>query len=599
MEQVLIAEDSATQRELLHAMLENAGYRVRSARDGVEALKLAGEMRPDLVVTDIVMPNKNGYELCRELKAQPALRGVPVILLTGLADPGDIIAGLQCGADGFIGKPFTEDYMLGRLREILENRALPARETPDGAVRVKSGAEIFTVNASRAQILDLLLSVYHAALRRNHDLQAAERELLKLNRELERKFKDREQLLERERAAREEAERATRLKEEFLATVSHELRTPLSAIAGWVQFLRQGQPSPEEVQEALEVIDRNAWAQTQIVDDLLDMSRIVSGKMRLEVGDADLAAVVRAGVETVQTAATAKGVHLDLRLGPGVSPIRGDSSRLQQVVWNLVNNAVKFTPAGGRVTVSLHASAAATEIRVEDTGAGIEPEFLPLVFNRFSQSDASIRRKHGGLGLGLAIVKHLVELHGGTVRAESEGSGRGARFVVQLPLQPPAIDSAERPEAAPARPAPPTTPAAMSAHRLDQMRFLIVDDDSDARVLMERLLRERGAEVRTAGSAKEAEVALAGERFHVLVSDIGMPGEDGFDLISRVRAHENEELRDLPALALTAFARAQDKAKALAAGFDAYLSKPVDTAALIQQLADLARQRRRRGGRGA
>ncbi len=334
---ILIAEDSATQRHLLQVHLEKAGFSVVAAKDGQEALTLAtsGQL-PDLVVTDIVMPVMDGYQLCRELKSLEALRHVPVVLLTALSDPRDIIAGLQCGADNFIGKPFTEDYLLSRVREVLANRELIAREQPDGSVQVKAGGQTYTINAAKPQVLDLLLSVYDAALRRNRELQRAERELLKLNRELEQKFHDREHLLERERAARAEAERANRMKEEFLATVSHELRTPLSAISGWAQFLRQGSPGPDEVHEALEVIERNAWTQTQIVEDLLDMSRIVSGKLRLQVTEVDLPKVVRAGMETVRTAAEARGVELVARLDPAVSRLQGDEARLQQVVWNLV-----------------------------------------------------------------------------------------------------------------------------------------------------------------------------------------------------------------------------------------------------------------------
>ncbi len=586
---ILIAEDSATQRHLLQVHLEKAGFSVVAAKDGQEALTLAtsGQL-PDLVVTDIVMPVMDGYQLCRELKSLEALRHVPVVLLTALSDPRDIIAGLQCGADNFIGKPFTEDYLLSRVREVLANRELIAREQPDGSVQVKAGGQTYTINAAKPQVLDLLLSVYDAALRRNRELQRAERELLKLNRELEQKFHDREHLLERERAARAEAERANRMKEEFLATVSHELRTPLSAISGWAQFLRQGSPGPDEVHEALEVIERNAWTQTQIVEDLLDMSRIVSGKLRLQVTEVDLPKVVRAGMETVRTAAEARGVELVARLDPAVSRLQGDEARLQQVVWNLVNNAVKFTPSGGTVTVSLRPARAGVEIEVADTGAGIEPEFLPHVFDRFRQSDASITRKHGGLGLGLSIVKHLAESHGGSVSVTSDGPGRGATFAVWLPLTGLKPTPESEPPAAPERGRELRPPD--RSLRLDGVRVLVVDDEADARTLFCRILSDRGAKVELVSSAPAALRAIEGAAFDVLVSDIGMPKEDGYQLIQQVRALPAERGGGIPALALTAYARNEDQAKALDAGFDQHLTKPVDAAELISHVAALAGQ---------
>ena len=586
---ILIAEDSATQRHLLQVHLEKAGFSVVAAKDGQEALTLAtsGQL-PDLVVTDIVMPVMDGYQLCRELKSLEALRHVPVVLLTALSDPRDIIAGLQCGADNFIGKPFTEDYLLSRVREVLANRELIAREQPDGSVQVKAGGQTYTINAAKPQVLDLLLSVYDAALRRNRELQRAERELLKLNRELEQKFHDREHLLERERAARAEAERANRMKEEFLATVSHELRTPLSAISGWAQFLRQGSPGPDEVHEALEVIERNAWTQTQIVEDLLDMSRIVSGKLRLQVTEVDLPKVVRAGMETVRTAAEARGVELVARLDPAVSRLQGDEARLQQVVWNLVNNAVKFTPSGGTVTVSLRPARAGVEIEVADTGAGIEPEFLPHVFDRFRQSDASITRKHGGLGLGLSIVKHLAESHGGSVSVTSDGLGRGATFAVWLPLTGLKPTPESEPPATPERGRELRPPD--RSLRLDGVRVLVVDDEADARTLFCRILSDRGAKVELVSSAPAALRAIEGAAFDVLVSDIGMPKEDGYQLIQQVRALPAERGGGIPALALTAYARNEDQAKALDAGFDQHLTKPVDAAELISHVAALAGQ---------
>lgn len=586
MSTVLIAEDSATQRALLESSLAGAGYRVRVARHGAEAWRLALEERPDIVVTDIMMPEVDGYQLCRDLKAHPELRRVPVVLLTALSNPADIIAGLECGADGFIGKPFRVDYLLSQLGEILETHALPVRETADGAVLVKTAGRSYEVRASRVQTLDLLLSVYNAALRRNRELLHAERELIKLNRELERKFKDREQLLERERAAREEAEHATRMKEEFLATVSHELRTPLGAISAWVQVLRESEPDSQELQDALEVIERNAWAQTRIVDDLLDTSRIVSGKLRLSFAPLDLVQVVRAGIDTVQPAAAAADVRLVAEIEPTAAPLSGDGARLQQVVWNLVNNAVKFTPAGGRVTVHLHATGDSYTLRVQDTGIGIAPTFLPFVFDRFRQSDSSTRRKHGGLGLGLAIAKSIVDRHGGNVAAASDGPGRGATFSVRLPKQPALIATGEEPTPAD-RPHAAAGAAAPAATRLDGLRLLLVEDQPDARHLLERLLRDRGGEVTATDNARQAFSILQSQPVDVLVSDIGLEEEDGHSLIARIRASTTGGFASVPALALTAFARAEDEALALAAGFDDYLTKPVEIATLVARVARL------------
>ena len=339
---------------------------------------------------------------------------------------------------------------------------------------------------------------------------------------------------ERERLLRE-AQEANRLKDEFLATVSHELRTPLTAILGWAHLMHGGQVGEEGAAKALETIERNARVQAQLIDDLLDVSLIVTGKLRLDVMPVTPASFIDPAVEAVRPAAEAKGVRLQKVLGTGVVTVMGDPARLQQVVWNLLSNAVKFTPGGGRVQVSLRRVNSQVEIAVTDTGAGIAPEFLPHVFERFRQADQKTTRQHGGLGLGLAIVRHLVELHGGAVRADSSGEGTGATFTVTLPVAP-----VYRGEEADER-AHPAAVDALSAHdecpeRLDGLRVLVVDDEPDARELLAVGLGHCGALVTTASSALEALEAITGEKFDVLVSDIGMPGEDGYELIRRVRA---------------------------------------------------------------
>ncbi len=397
---------------------------------------------------------------------------------------------------------------------------------------------------------------------------------------------EREQLLESERAARVEAQRASRMKDEFLSTLSHELRTPLNAIVGWSQILRGPAATPEDIAEGIATIERNARAQAQIIEDLLDMSRITSGKLRLDVQPVDLVAIINAGLDTVRPAADAKGVRLAATLDPAAVPVAGDPSRLQQVLWNLLTNAVKFTPRGGRVQVVLHRVHSHVEIRVTDTGEGIPAEFLPHVFDRFRQADASITRRHGGLGLGLSIVKQLVELHGGTVRVESAGPGAGSAFIVMLPLS--AVHGpSEAPITHRAQTAAHQPLAARGCISLAGVRVLVVDDEPDARALVERLLHDCRAEVRTADSAADALAQFPAFRPDLLVSDVGMPREDGYSLIRRIRALAPEAGGAVPALALTAYARPEDRIRALAAGFQLHIAKPVEPTELIAAAASL------------
>jgi hypothetical protein len=399
---------------------------------------------------------------------------------------------------------------------------------------------------------------------------------------------EREELLEREQNARAEAERASRMKDEFLATLSHELRTPLNAILGWSQIVQASDNVPADVAQGLEVIERNARAQAQIIEDLLDMSRIISGKVRLDVRPLDLCDAIRAAVETIRPTAEAKGVALQADVDPRQRvDIRGDASRLQQVLWNLLTNAIKFTPRGGGVRVTLERIDAHVRMGVADTGEGIKPEFLPYVFDRFRQADASTTRRHGGLGLGLSIVKQLVELHGGVVTVASAGPGQGSTFGVTLPLS--GTDAEPDAESAGLQPRSPSASAGAlpGAGTLRGLRVLVVDDELDARSLLRRLLEDDGASVTVAASAEEAMALLGEGGFDVLVSDVGMPGEDGHALVRRVRALANDA-RAIPAVALTAYARAEDRAKAIAAGFHAHLAKPVEQAELLRTIARTA-----------
>jgi PAS domain S-box-containing protein len=398
----------------------------------------------------------------------------------------------------------------------------------------------------------------------------------------------REELLVAERVARAEAERASQMKDEFLATLSHELRTPLNAILGWSQILLSGSRDEEDLAEGLRTIDRNARAQTTIIEDLLDMSRIISGKIRLDVQRVDLAPVVEAAVETLKPAADAKGVRLQAVLDPLAGPVSGDPARLQQIFWNLLTNAVKFTRRGGRVQVLLERVNSHLEVSVIDTGEGINPAFLPHVFDRFRQADGTTTRRHGGLGLGLAIVKQLVELHGGSIRAKSPGEGHGATFTVSLPvtvvhpeLEP--IPARRHPSAAG------DTVAPNGCADIKGMKILVVDDEPDSRALVKRLLEDCNAIVISAASAAEAVEILQAQRPDVLVSDIGMPLVDGYELIRRVRQLRKEQGGETPAVALTAYARAEDRVKAVMSGFQHHVAKPVDPAELIAMIASLSK----------
>jgi PAS domain S-box-containing protein len=397
---------------------------------------------------------------------------------------------------------------------------------------------------------------------------------------------DNARLYESERRARAHAERMSELKDEFLATLSHELRTPLSAILGWAQVIGSRPMQGEDLRRAVQVIERNARAQTRLIEDLLDMSRITSGRVRLDVQAIHAAALVEAALETVRPAAEAKGVRLEKLLDPQAGPVSGDPGRLQQVLWNLLSNAIKFTPRGGKVQVVLQRVNSHIELSVADTGIGIQADFLPHVFDRFRQADGSTTRRHGGLGLGLAIAKHLVELHGGTMRAASLGEGRGATFTVELPLMVvhPAAGAERRvhPSTVVHEAAPATLPD------LSGLTVLAVDDEADARELIRRVLEDCGARVVTACSAEESLALLEREKPHVLVSDIGMPGSDGFDLLRRLRALGRGTAGDLPAIALTAFARSEDRMKILRAGFRMHVSKPVEAAELCIAVANAA-----------
>lgn len=457
--------------------------------------------------------------------------------------------------------------------ENIQRRLLESRRQQEQQARFFSQAVLVTTI-----VLSVLLVGAAAIISRRFDER---RRLLEIEiAERRRSEVYREALLVSERAARSEAERATLLKDEFVATLSHELRTPLNAIVGWASILRTDRRG-DTIKQGVEVIERNARLQAKMIEELLDMSRILSGKLLFELEKTDVTVIVDAAVTAVRPAADAKGVLLGMKLHACRS-VNADPARLQQVVWNLLTNAIKFTPSGGRVDTELRESGGQVELSVTDNGQGIKPEFLPFVFDRFRQADASTTRRHGGLGLGLSIVKSLVELHGGSVDVQSPGEGQGSSFFVRLPIAP--LQGQGVAEALVSIP----SQHCNADPELSGLRILVVDDEADARTLARRVLEERGAEVVTVSSAAEAMASVDDSSLpSIIVSDIGMPEEDGYDLIRQMRALPGDAGR-VPAVALTALARAEDRKRALSAGYQKHVSKPVDPAELVAVIASLA-----------
>jgi signal transduction histidine kinase/CheY-like chemotaxis protein len=415
---------------------------------------------------------------------------------------------------------------------------------------------------------------------------------------LEAEIAKRQELLTREQMARAEAEAANRMKDEFLATVSHELRTPLNAILGWLYMLRRGGLDEAMAARALDTIERNAHSQAQLIEDILDVSRMITGKLRLKIAAVDLAAVINAAIDSLQLAASSKGIHLEVTLDPSARHLSGDAGRLQQVIWNLLSNAIKFTPPGGRVEVRLERASDHARVCVTDTGEGISKDFLPFIYDRFRQADGTSTRRHGGLGLGLAIVRHLVELHGGTVEADCPGLGCGATFIIKLPLTS-ALSVAKKSDVGVQglwlveagdgmlKPLP----------SLEGVHVLLVDDDPDSLQMLTAMLSERHAKVQAARLAEEALEVLQWYRPHVLVFDLAMPSEDGYSLLGKVRALEAGGNAPTPAIALTAYTRAEDRARALSAGFNMFIAKPVEPSEMITAIANLSNAGANKPGR--
>jgi signal transduction histidine kinase/DNA-binding response OmpR family regulator len=653
---VLIADDNADMRAYIRRLLAER-YEVITTGDGHEALAEARSRMPALILSDVMMPNLDGFGLLNAIRADAGLRKIPVILLSARAGEEATVDGIRAGANDYLIKPFSASELVARVDAQIERNRFE-RELAQAAVALQQSEERLAFSVEAAELgtfycpmplgklvwnaqckehfwlppdaevdIDDFYSIIHEEDRERTQM-AVERALLygepydveyrtvapdgraRWVRAKGRAYFDsdgkpmrfdgvtldisklktteqlRDQALVAERVAREEAERISRMKDEFLATLSHELRTPLNAIVGWSQILSREQILSEPVRQGLEVIERNAKAQTQIIEDLLDMSRIISGRIRLDVQRVSMADVVTAAIQSVQPSADVKGLRLRTVLDPYAGPVAGDVNRLQQVVWNLLTNAIKFTPRGGQVQVLLERVNSHLEISVSDTGEGIAPEFLPHLFERFRLADASTTRRHGGLGLGLSIVKQLVELHGGTVRAKSPGSGQGSTFTVSLPVS--IIKQAESGTTGIIRSVSSSASAeTLEVPSLAGITILVVDDDADARQIMERILRDGGASVVTASSASEALAILPRIRPNLLLSDIGMPNEDGYDLIKKVRALSRNDGGATPAVALTAFVRSEDRLHALRSGYQMHVAKPVEPSELLTVCASL------------
>ena len=646
---VLLADDNADMRKYLSGLL-GTRFDVESVCDGEAALEAIRRRPPDLVVTDVMMPHVDGFELVQRLRADDGLRTIPVLLLTARAGEDARVEGLQGGADDYVTKPFSSRELLARVGAAIElsrmrqrnvdaHRAGEARfremadnapmmvwvteadgtcsflskswydftgQTPGTAIGPGWSEAIHPEDRQAAVALFEAACASRERVRGEYRLRRADGEYRwAIDTAVPRFAPDgeflgfigsviditdrkdaedrREQALEAERTARAEAERVNRMKDEFLATLSHELRAPLNAIVGWSELLAEDALDLPETRRALASIERHARAQAHMIEELLDMNRITTGKIHLHVEPLVLADIVEQAVQAFAPTADAKGVRLLTAIDPGSGPVLGDPERLRQVFSNLLANAVKFTPPGGNIQVSVHQSARSAVLTVTDTGEGIEAGFVPYVFDRFSQGDATTTRAQPGLGLGLSIVKGLVELHGGEVEASSPGRDLGATFTVSLPL----AAGAARPYRQALQPAGKTVPERSPLPSLDGIRILVVDDDADAREPIERILTRARAAVVTANSAAEARAILRRERFDLLVSDVGMPVEDGCELIRSIRALPSSEGGDVQAVALTAYARPEDRQRALRAGFQMHIAKPVAQAELLTVCASL------------
>jgi len=631
---VWIVDDSPLEAELVRRTLAPV-YQVDVFTDGAAVIEqFASDPAPDALVLDWQMPGMSGLEVCRFLRSRAATRSLAILMLTVQHDTRDLVQCLAAGADDFLAKPCNPAELSARIAALVRSKQMNERvrvaeqtlrallmELPDAVIGVDGARRVTLVNIegqrmlgrdasdlvgrSLAELLpqlsldqwlsggpdvlplpDLVLGerVLAPALRSYSGVGMYNLTLSFRDVTTERRHQyERARLLAAESAARAEAEQASRAKDEFLAVVSHELRTPLNAILGWTRILRSGLVGEDKRERALATIERNATAQQKLIEDILDVSRIISGKVQIDRTVVDLGAVVRAFVDAVRLAADARSIGLRVEIPDDPPCIVGDPDRLQQIVWNLLSNAVKFTAVGGAIVVEVGDENDGAFIRVSDCGKGIPPAFLPYIFDRFRQVDTGTTRTSGGLGLGLSIVRHLAEMHGGSVEAHSE-LGKGSTFTVHVPkgvlgTGPESVEQAVV--------LPSACPPSLPDNVLLGLRVLVVDDDTDTRELLVTMLQGAGAEVRAVASAAEALAALTAKRPDAVVSDIGMPNEDGYSFVRRLRHLAPEDGGGTPAIALTAFAADRDRRLAMDAGFNAFLAKPVTAGELARVLSEL------------
>lgn len=659
---ILNVDDHEAGRYARSHILRSAGFQVLEAGTGAEALRLVSSKHPQLVLLDVNLPDMNGYEVCRKIKASSGSGTLVLHVSATFVKGSDQKRGLEGGADGYLAEPVDQEVLVATvnaylrirsaetaLRESEERFRSAFEDAPIGMALVDDSHAIFRANRALWEILGkgsgetsnvkmedlgipdnaetvssalkqlfagkvdgfrfehrypnkdlgvIWINLVCRAIRSGDGSIAYGLVMLENVSERRRTEQEHEQLLAAEQKARTDAEASNRAKDQFLAIVSHELRTPLGAILGWARILRAQPNDDPTTARGLEAIERNAVAQAQLIEDILDVSRIISGKFRLIPETVDLIPIVQAAVDSIKPALDAKRVRLEIKLDSTSMRINGDANRLQQMIWNLLSNAVKFSNKGGRVDLLVTtADPDQVEIVVSDAGRGIPKSFLPHVFEPFRQADGSFTRAHGGLGLGLSIVKQLAELHGGSVEAFSEGEGKGATFKLRLPLvdQPAFEQTARAPTADPAEEWPhPRSPLKLP-RLLEGIQVLVVDDEVDARELAAFILEAAGARVDLAASTAEALEILETSRPDLLVADIGMPVEDGYALLRKVRAMHGRDAASLPALALTAYARAEDRHQAFSAGFQSHITKPVEPNDLIVMSAHLLKEARGKG----
>lgn len=521
---ILVVDDEENLRITTAAILEKDGYIVDVAASGDEAVSLLKNVDYDLILTDLHMEGGDGLSLLNQIRRQTPL--TISVVLTGFASVESAIAALQEGAYDYLVKPCDIDSMRHTIRRGVDHRRLMLAE------------------------------------------QKARGDLEQLNRELESRIEERTAEL---RILNEELAEANRAKDVFLATLSHELRTPLTPVVGWIKLLRNGALDASGVAQALDAIERNAWLQSRLIDDLLDTSRIATGKLHFEPHPTDLNIAVKAAIDTVLVSAASRNIDLTFRLSPTPVIVKGEPIRLQQIVWNLISNGIKFTEPGGKVTVVVESDGSEARVVVDDTGIGIDPQFLPHVFDRFRQADGSTSRMHGGLGLGLAIGHALTRMHGGTLEAHSNGNGQGARFILRLKIEKEAQAITEA--------------AAPPIRTLFGLKVLVVEDSADTLALLRTIFVQQGAQVSTATTAAEALSLLKSTIPDIIVSDIGMPDTDGFELLQKIR--ELPELENIPAIAISGYASEADRKQALGVGYRALMAKPVDVDALFELIHSL------------